>query len=125
MGVGWKSVRAEHIHGTGSRYLKGCPDCQQMQRAQRKKYTSKERRDYDLKVKYTLTPAEYTAMTLTQDGVCAICHRPPGSKGFNVDHDHETGKVRGLLCPACNRGIGLLRDNHHLLARAANYLKEH
>lgn len=115
----------DHTHGTGGSYHKGCPDCQAMQRTQRKKRTPKERRDYDLAVKYGLTPAEYTAMVLQQDGGCAICHRPPGKSGFNVDHDHQTGKVRGLLCAGCNRGIGLLQDNHHLLARAADYLKEH
>lgn len=53
---------------------------------------------------------------------CAICGREPGSRRLHVDHCHETGLIRGLLCSRCNSGIGLLRDDPELLKTAYNYL---
>jgi hypothetical protein len=60
-----------------------------------------------------------------QDGACAICLSTEDSYGrskFSVDHDHETGAVRGLLCTHCNRAIGMFRDNGEHLQRAADYI---
>ncbi|MFD6926534.1 endonuclease VII domain-containing protein [Streptomyces sp. NPDC059944] len=61
-----------------------------------------------------------------QDGQCAICGAPDvvedGEPALHVDHCHETGRVRGLLCGACNRGLGLMRDDPRLLANAITYL---
>ena len=54
---------------------------------------------------------------------CEICRNPPTGKILHVDHDHKTGKFRGLLCSNCNTGIGLLKDDPDLLIRAAAYLK--
>jgi len=60
-----------------------------------------------------------------QEGRCAICGEPDGLRGRLVlDHDHETGKLRGLLCDRCNRALGMLRDSTYVLAQAINYLKE-
>jgi hypothetical protein len=60
-----------------------------------------------------------------QGHVCAICGtKDPGYKGrFVVDHDHDTGNVRGLLCDRCNTGIGFLQDNIAVLRSAINYLE--
>ena len=69
---------------------------------------------------YGLTEADYEDMVEEQDGVCLICSCTEDR--LVVDHDHETGKVRGLLCRACNRGIGLLQDNPMILQKAADYL---
>jgi|SRR5882672_5089611 len=55
--------------------------------------------------------------------VCAICGKPPGSKALDIDHDHSTGVVRGLLCNNCNRGLGRLKDSPSLLREAALYLE--
>ena len=54
---------------------------------------------------------------------CQICDKPFGHKV--VDHDHKTGKIRGLLCRQCNFGLGHFRDNPDSLEKAATYLKEH
>lgn len=66
-----------------------------------------------------------------QDGVCAICGRPEtkvlkGKKlSLSIDHDHETGKVRGLLCMDCNTSIGKFKHNKELLLNAVRYLDEY
>lgn len=69
---------------------------------------------------YGLEPEEYDRLLADQGGVCAIC-REPGLK-LVVDHDHQTGAVRGLLCADCNIGIGRLKDNPGYLRAAAEYL---
>lgn len=80
-----------------------------------------------LKSKYGTTPEAVDAMLDDQGGACAICRiDEPGGRGFwNVDHDHDTGRIRGLLCCACNRGIGLLSDDVERLMSAAAYLLAH
>lgn len=57
-----------------------------------------------------------------QNGVCAICGVKPQDKRLAVDHCHQSGEIRGLLCSNCNLGIGLLQDNPMLLTKAADYL---
>ena len=61
---------------------------------------------------------------------CAICGEPETAvsrtgrpKSISVDHDHDTGRIRGVLCDRCNRALGYLRDNPDLLRRAADYLE--
>lgn len=79
-----------------------------------------------LKKKYGITPDDYDRMLLAQGGVCAICNRPPSDpRGYkmHVDHDHVTGRVRGILCGACNKGIGALGDDASRLESAARYLR--
>ena len=63
-------------------------------------------------------------MNEAQNGVCAICGEVNvAGRRLAVDHNHETGQVRGLLCCSCNRGIGFLRDHTDILESAVNYLK--
>ena len=71
--------------------------------------------------KYGITPEAFREMVQKQDGRCAICEKEV--KKFHVDHSHKNGKVRGLLCSACNVGIGLLQDDPSLLLNAAEYIK--
>lgn len=80
-------------------------------------------RRYRLKWRYGVTLEQYEAMLNRQGGVCAVC-RGASSKGTKlaVDHCHDTGAVRGLLCDNCNRAIGLLGDDADVLRRAAEYL---
>jgi hypothetical protein len=75
--------------------------------------------------RYGLTLAGYNELLDRQGGGCAICATPePGGRGrFHVDHDHKTGIVRGLLCHACNVGIGNLGDDPERLRAAADYLE--
>lgn len=69
---------------------------------------------------YELTVAEYEAMFAKQNGLCKICRK---EKATAVDHCHETGKIRGLLCLACNKGLGFFRDNPVVLQNAIDHLK--
>jgi hypothetical protein len=73
---------------------------------------------------YGVTPERFAAMVAAQDGKCAICAKPPQGS-FHVDHCHETGEVRDLLCGKCNRGLGMYHDDPRLLTRAAWYLDRH
>jgi hypothetical protein len=79
-----------------------------------------------LKNKYGITTDEYDAFYKSQDGKCAICGciKPEPEKCFAVDHNHNTGNIRGLLCSNCNTGIGMLQDNSDLLRIAADYLEK-
>jgi hypothetical protein len=76
-----------------------------------------------LKVKYGLTEEDYQKLFRKQRGRCCICQKRLGSRTA-VDHDHETGFVRGLLCLRCNTGLGLFEDNIRLLAAAIVYLQD-
>lgn len=81
-----------------------------------------------LRQRYGITLEEYDRMFALQSGVCAICKQPENDaykRRLSVDHDHETGKVRGLLCHQCNTGIGKFGDDIKRLLSAAKYLKLH
>jgi hypothetical protein len=106
----------------------------------KEKYTSrffrKEHLDYDtgtfeykksayLKKLYGITLKEYYELLEKQDNKCAICgrHKSEFNKLLSVDHDHKTGKVRGILCNNCNTAIGKLQDDLDIIQNAYNYIK--
>lgn len=69
---------------------------------------------------YGLSQADFDALLEKQHGVCCICQEVP--EKWNVDHDHATGEVRGLLCPPCNKGLAFFRDDPERMAHAIAYL---
>lgn len=91
-----------------------------------KKLTKEQRMNRGLKSNYGITINDYNKMFDEQNGCCAICgkHQSEFSKALHVDHDHITGKIRGLLCQKCNHGIGLFNDSVELLRIAASYLEK-
>jgi hypothetical protein len=100
-------------------WLESRPDYESQRRGPR------DLQGYNLK-KYGLTVKTYDALLAKQSGLCAVCHGPAVGKGdqLSVDHDHMTGRVRGLLCHHCNAALGHLFDDPNLLRQAAIYLEK-
>jgi hypothetical protein len=90
---------------------------------------AKERKrasDYYLRNRYGLTPEEFSAMRRDQNDRCAICRTPLSLLSrIHIDHCHNSGKIRGLLCNNCNTGMGMLGDDVKILRRAIRYLQRH
>ena len=81
-------------------------------------------RSEKLWTKYRITSRDYDELCVAQNYVCAICCRPAvGGKSLCVDHDHSTGKVRGLLCNNCNMAVGYLADDPLRGESLAAYLR--
>lgn len=98
---------------------------------QRVKQIPEQRRkmkDRQLRRAFGITYDDYERMYAAQNGVCAICGRPPKKAHHHhlqVDHDHATGQIRALLCGSCNRGLGNLQDDPVILEAAKQYLLAH
>lgn len=84
-----------------------------------------KRRSWVLAAAYGITAADYDALLAAQGGRCACCGVTANRNGKRlfVDHDHETGAVRGIICNKCNQGIGALGDSIDGVRRALNYLE--
>lgn len=85
----------------------------------------KDLRSQRLWQKYEMTPRQFDALLAMQGGRCAICgtDNPKSKHGvFHVDHCHETGRIRGILCNPCNVAIGKLGDTPEALLKVYNYL---
>lgn len=77
-----------------------------------------------LKVKYNITEEKYNQMLANQNGLCAICKgNDLSGRRLAVDHDHDSGVIRGLLCLKCNRGLGCFEDSDDFLKNAAEYIR--
>lgn len=113
-----KVEKAAYMKGYSAKYRKR-PGYKARKNVLARKF-HKENPDYKwkqvLKHKYGITAADYQRMFEKQNGCCAICgkietsHNQWGLKRLAVDHDHETGRVRGLLCSNCNTRLGHLED---------------
>ena len=88
----------------------------------RQKYL-RMRRNNNLVRKYGITVDEYERLFEEQGSKCAICGKESERISFAVDHDHKSGRVRGILCENCNRGIGMFKDDTKLLRNAIIYLR--
>lgn len=80
------------------------------------------KKDYNLKTKYGLAPIEKLQMYAGQNGCCAVCKRPVPYSDLYIDHDHKTGKIRGLLCYRCNPLLSAIEDEE-FNRNARTYLK--
>lgn len=97
-------------------------DVEYRQRVLRK--SKKYRRRHYLKVKFNLTESQVEEMRYGQGNICLICRREFDNETMKhcIDHCHATGEVRGLLCPLCNKGLGLFKDDVVRLQQAIDYL---
>lgn len=96
----------------------------------RNKMSEKRRdyhRNYAMKKKYGISLEQFHKMLLDQNGKCAICDKDHDKcqNGLYVDHNHETKKVRKLLCKECNVGLGFFMEKVEFMQNAINYLNEH
>ena len=103
-------------------------DCREEHRAQHRKRYHENKENYrnsTYKRKYGISLDEYEKLLTEQHGLCAICSGEcPSKRSLAVDHDHATGKVRGLLCANCNRGLGMFKDKIQALEKAITYLEK-
>ena len=105
------------------------PECRECRRERSRAYHAREKAallNARLIAQFGIDKLGYDALLAAQGGRCAICGTSNPGNGFDrlhVDHDHRTGTVRGLLCSACNRGLGCFRDSPALLMVAAQYLQ--
>ena len=87
------------------------------------KRTAKYREDnYHLVYANKFGTTEDTIRKVLDKNICDICGTPPSNKRHSIDHCHSTGVIRGLLCDACNTGLGKFKDNTNLLQKAIKYL---
>ena len=102
-----------------------CKACRRERYSTRYNTQYRNKRLMDL---YGISTEDYNSMLDDQSGTCAICSSTETGRNdtwFCIDHDHDTGQVRGLLCNNCNRALGLFKDNEKLLENASNYVKTH
>lgn len=94
----------------------------------KKEYMKEYSKKYFLKTRYNLTQEDYVALLVNQNHKCAICgvdEQELSNKKLYVDHNHETGQVRELLCHNCNVSLGLLKESIQTLTKAIAYLDKH
>lgn len=122
----WKSISDYHKNKqTKDGKSSYCKPCASERAAKWKSDNSDKAKDTDLQRKYGISLADQLWLYSEQNGCCAICGVEEGSAPRGtlfVDHDHVTGKVRGLLCHHCNSGLGHFMDNVNFLFEAQKYL---
>lgn len=110
-----------------------CRDCSLKYQRERHQKDPTRRRRQTLEQRYGITLEEYEHRVEAQGGVCAVCRKPNTqidprngrARALHVDHDHETGAVRDLLCHLCNSALGSVSDDPTLLRALADYLERH
>lgn len=136
----WKAKNDFYRLRNGGSLQSWCKSC--VKRAVRARYTKDEikkknkafrkrhphdKKDRALKSSFGISLIQYNLMLTEQGNACKICGIDQAfcNRKLAVDHNHQTGEIRGLLCGKCNLGIGNLNDDPNLILKAANYLMEH
>lgn len=123
-----KECRSCGVEREEAFYRKGrnkCKVCLAAEAKQRYHANKTIRKDQNLRRLYGISLEEYNTMFAEQEGCCAICgtHQMQLKRALAVDHDHDTGKVRALLCTHCNTALGSFFENEETILRALDYLK--
>lgn len=115
------------FHPNGDSYCSACKN----QRTKKSRQDKPEKHAYygwksRIKGTYGITEQEYSKMFLDQEGKCGICFSALifRDRATHIDHNHETGIVRGLLCHNCNTAIGLLKEDTEIMKNAIKYMSE-
>jgi hypothetical protein len=118
-----KPEKNGQVYGSG--HLSICKSCRSTKR--KEQYNPEIAKNDSLKSLYGITLEQYNSMLVRQNYCCFICgnHETSSTKGrLFVDHDHVTGKIRGLLCGKCNSLLGMAQDDPEILIKAIAYLRE-
>lgn len=135
-GVDWRNRNRGHVATYDRSYQQAHPELRPRKVRQAQASYGRNRpavldrtRAWKLTRVYNLTVEEYDALLAAQGGTCAICRQPETAtdrrgriRRMSIDHDHETGELRGLLCQRCNTGLGMFLDRPDLLMAAVGYL---
>jgi hypothetical protein len=125
-----------HVEKDLEMFWKGQYLCIACQKVKQKNHwdsrTPKKRLEQHLKYKYGVTHAEFLTQWDKQKGACSICRTElpdlltydSRRRGYAIDHNHETGKFRGILCLNCNSLLGMAKDSEQILKSAIKYLRE-
>jgi hypothetical protein len=121
-----KCAKCGEIHKRNSKHLKHGHEAKNCKAYKPPNKLFEDRRDGIIRRQYGITLADYEQMLHEQNYKCAICGNEDEVEGrrLAIDHCHNSGKVRGLLCGKCNRALGLFYDNQELLENAISYLKK-
>lgn len=108
-------------------YLARNPEQAEANRRRSRDYQKRNNHAITLRQNYGLTPRDYTLMWLAQRSGCGVCGgtQVGGRSRLSVDHNHETGAIRGLLCNNCNAALGLLKEDQRRIAALSAYLSRH
>lgn len=142
-----KPISAYYKHGKGSQgqtiYKSACKDCTNTKTLKKYHELSEEEKlersrigrmnmgkdyfkNYKLEKKYGITIEDYNSMLDSQGNLCYICRNTFDEQNKpHVDHNHETGEVRKLLCHSCNTAIGHLKEDVDIMKKAIEYIEEH
>jgi hypothetical protein len=122
----WEDRNIEHVNAYRINFRKNNREKLRAQSKEYRKTHKQEERNRSIKRFHGLSPEEYESILNSQGGVCAICQKDQwNSKGPNVDHDHLTGNIRGILCNGCNTALGLIKENSDTAIAMAEYIKKH
>jgi len=117
--------------GTKDGYRNHCKSCRRKDwnnwRNENKDHLKRYMRDFFLKRNYGISIEKYEEMYNSQNGKCYICgsHSDDQDKGLSVDHCHDSGQIRKLLCGNCNTALGSFKDSIDILKKAISYLEDH
>ncbi len=126
----WIQDNPEKFRAIQKRYMKSEKGKIAIRKKQ-KKFQDTEKsnlifRKQNLKRSYNMTLEDYDNLFNNQNGVCLICKNPEtNGRRLSVDHDHKTGKIRGLLCQKCNTLLGCANDSIDILLKSIEYLRKH
>jgi hypothetical protein len=126
----WKQENRDHVLELQRSYYHNETEEQRKHRKEYDKEHHSKRRDkynaHHREWRYGISPDEYNRLFESQNGRCAICGKPQSElkKALHVDHNHDSGEIRGLLCFTCNAGIGFFHDDIEVLRAAVLYLNK-
>ena len=128
-GDGWRLCRKDSKGGFSKENVHwvaplGAEESRQRNLECMRRWNKEHQRERWLQKRYGISEQDYDAILESQDGVCAICGRAERAKRLSlaVDHDHETGQIRGLLCNSCNTALGKFQDDPEVIESAIRYL---